>query len=305
MRRTTGLGREAPSLTFMLPVLCSLLLITCGSCQKQPGAAAQTASTPTPTTTASVTADEYWQNALEEVYKSPEEVLAQHQAELRKGIHYPKVLRGEPSRREVAITFDDGPHPQYTPQILAVLATYHAKATFFVIGKMVEANPQLVKEELAAGHSVGNHTFHHANLTKVPQRLVETEIQACGDVLKSAGVTNPCLFRPPGGDYNATVAQVIQSLGYTLVLWTDDPGDYASPGATVIEDRTLRMLSNGAIILLHDGVQETIQILPQLLEYLKGRGLKTVTIDEMIKYVPTAAPGPATSSQNGPKAGGK
>jgi peptidoglycan-N-acetylglucosamine deacetylase len=293
MESSRRLSRKARIRIVALVILCSALLLAYGGCQKQPGATAQTVSNPAATTTASGTSDEYWQNALEEVYKSPEEVLAQHQAELRKGICYPKVLRGEPGRREVAITFDDGPHPQYTPQLLAILAKYRAKATFFVIGKMVEPNPQLVKDELAAGHSVGNHTFHHVNLTKIPPRLVAAEIQACGDVLKSAGVPDPHLFRPPGGDYNGKVAQTIQDLGYTLVLWTDDPGDYASPGATVIEDRTLRKLSNGGIILLHDGVQETIQILPQLLEYLKARGLKTVTIDEMIKHVPAATPKPA------------
>jgi peptidoglycan/xylan/chitin deacetylase (PgdA/CDA1 family) len=289
MGSSPSLDRDAPGRIVTLLVLCSWLLVGSG-CRTQPNATAQPANQPTAASTTAVAPDEYWQNALEKVYKSPEEVLAQHQAELRKGTHYPKVLRGEPGRREVAITFDDGPHPQYTPQLLAILAKYQAKATFFVIGKMVEPNPQLVKDELAAGHSVGNHTFHHVNLTKIPPRLVATEIQACGDLLKSVGVPEPHLFRPPGGDYNGAVAQTIQDLGYTLVLWTDDPGDYASPGATVIEDRTLRMLSNGGIILLHDGVQETVQILPQLLEYLKSRGLKTVTIDEMIRHAPVATP---------------
>lgn len=274
--------------------VCVTLVLAFVGCQRQPGAADQPAPPVAQAAPDQGTTDEYWQNALLEVYKTPLELLGQHQSEQRRGFTFPKVLRGAPGRREVAITFDDGPHTKYTPQLLAVLRKYNAKATFLVVGQMAEAHPELVKAELADGHNVGNHTYHHVNLTKIPQRLVATEILACDQVLRDIGVPDPHLFRPPGGDYNKQVAQVIRDCGQTLVLWTDDPGDYASPGATVIENRTLRMISSGGIILLHDGVQETVDVLPQLLQYLKARGLRTVTVDEMIRSLPAAKPLPAT-----------
>ncbi|MGE5531199.1 MAG: polysaccharide deacetylase family protein [Bacteroidota bacterium] len=229
------------------------------------------------------TADEFWTAALQEVYKSPLELQAQHETEIAKGLHYRKLMHGDPASRQIAITFDDGPHPQYTPKLLSILDQYHAKATFFLVGEKAEAAPDLVKAEVAAGHSVGNHTYHHVNLTKIPERLVATEILACGNVLKSITGTDAHLFRPPGGDYNSLVAETANGLDYTIVLWTDDPGDYASPGKRVIEQRTLDNLSPGGIILIHDGVQQTVDILPQLLQSLKDRGFECVTIDEMMK----------------------
>lgn len=229
------------------------------------------------------TAGEFWAAAMQEAYKSPLELQAQHETELAEGLHYRKLMHGDPASRQIAITFDDGPHPQYTPALLSILDRYHAKATFFLVGEKAEAWPDLVKAEIAAGHSVGNHTYHHVNLTKIPERLVATEILACGNVIKSITGKDPHLFRPPGGDYSAVVAQAANSLDYTIVLWTDDPGDYASPGARVIEQRTLGSLRPGGIILIHDGVQQTVDILPQLLQSLKDRGFECVTIDEMMK----------------------
>jgi peptidoglycan-N-acetylglucosamine deacetylase len=227
--------------------------------------------------------DKYFQNAKIEVDRSVLELMAQDQAELERGLKFSKLLRGNPGKKQIAITFDDGPHPAYTPQLLDILKKYNAKATFFVVGEMAEKAPELVKAEIAAGHNVGNHTYHHVNLTKVPEEDVAVEIKACGDVLKSITGKAPHLFRPPGGDYNKKVATVSEAEGYIMVLWTDDLGDYASPGDKTIETRLLDRLSNGGIILIHDGIQQTIDVLPQILEYLKKKGYETVTIDEMMK----------------------
>lgn len=228
-------------------------------------------------------ADEYWQEALQEIYKSPLELTAQHEAEIAHGLHFRKLMNGDRTKRQIALTFDDGPHPQFTPSLLRILASYNAKATFFLVGEKAEQAPELVKQEVAAGHSIGNHTYHHVNLNKIPQRLVATEIRACGDVLKGITGQPPHLFRPPGGDYDRPVAETINGLGYTLVLWTDDPGDYASPGTKLIEARILNKLANGGIILIHDGVQQTVDVLPSLLQSLQRRGFEFVTVDEMLE----------------------
>jgi len=227
--------------------------------------------------------DPYWRSAKEIAYKSVPELIAQHNDELARSARHRKLMHGPMAVKHIALTFDDGPHPKYTPRILEILRRYNVKATFFVVGFMAEKYPTLVKAELGGGHSVGNHTYHHVNLSKIPEAYVATEIKACGEVLASIGGRAPHLFRPPGGDYNESVAQVIDTLGYELILWTDDPGDYASPGEDVIVQRTLDAISPGGIILIHDGVQQTVDVLPTLIKELKARGYEFVTIDEMIK----------------------
>jgi peptidoglycan/xylan/chitin deacetylase (PgdA/CDA1 family) len=223
------------------------------------------------------------------VDKSVADILTQHESELSRDIVYRKLLHGDTTKRQIAITFDDGPHPKFTPKLLAILKKYDAKATFFVVGKQAEKYPRLVRAEIAAGDNIGNHTYHHVNLTKIPSVQVATEIKACGDVVKGITGGYPHLFRPPGGDYDKDVAEVAGVLGYTMILWTDDPGDYASPGVKVIETRTMDRIGNGGIVLLHDGVQQTVDVLPQILRYLKNKGYEFVTIDEMMgrKHGPT------------------
>jgi peptidoglycan/xylan/chitin deacetylase (PgdA/CDA1 family) len=226
--------------------------------------------------------DWYWTNAEQMMLRKPIHLASLHQDD--PSDHSSRIAAGDPDRKEVALTFDDGPHPAYTARLLEILKQYHAKATFFVVGEQAERNPELIRAEIAAGDSVGNHTYDHVSLVKIPQAYVGTEIKACGEVLKQITGRAPHLFRPPGGAYNDSVTDVSQSLGYTMVLWTDDPGDYASPGDDVILSRLLGKINNGSIILLHDGVEQTISILPQLLQYLKDHGYQTVTVDEMLHH---------------------
>jgi len=267
---------------FKLFILIVFSLIVAGGCLKaDTRSGADTAKKAKPEDTAA-RLDKFWQKAKKEVDKSVVEILAQDQAELAKGIRHHKFLRGDPAKKEIALTFDDGPHPAYTPKILSVLKKYDVKATFFLVGEMAAQYPELVKAQFAAGHNIGNHTFHHVNLTKIPDEEVAVEIKACGEVLKNITGDAPHLFRPPGGDYDKEVAEVAEALGYTMVLWTDNPGDYESPGSKVIETRILDKISNGGIILIHDGVQQTVDRLPQILEYLMGKGYRFVTIDEMM-----------------------
>lgn len=193
------------------------------------------------------------------------------------------LARGPYSRREVALTFDDGPHPSYTPQLLALLRRYHAHATFFVVGQQARQYPNLVQQEIADGHSVGNHTYHHVNLIEAAQPERSAEIVACGDVLQSITGKRPHLFRPPGGRYNRQVLTLTHALGYTNVLWTDNSHDYLNPSPIELKDRVFSGVGNGEIILLHDGVKENLTILAALLEYLRATGRQCVTVDEMLK----------------------
>lgn len=230
-----------------------------------------------------VKVDPYWETAREEVYKTTEKVLAQHKGELERGIRYNKFVRGNPRRRWIALTFDDGPHPDYTLRLLKILKQANVKATFFVVGEMARDYPQGIKAEVAAGHVIGNHTYHHVDLTKIPAGMVATEIRACEDVVRSITGKRTTFFRPPGGDYDKHVIETAEALKYTTVLWTDDPADYDEPPGSVIRRRALGNISNGGVLLLHDGAEHTLQILPGLLDTLKRRGYRFVTIDEMMK----------------------
>jgi len=226
---------------------------------------------------------QYWARALQEVYKTPGELKAQDEREARKGTVYRKLIHGDRSVRAIALAFDDGPHPQYTPKLLAILQREQVQATFLVVGKMAEQYPDLIRQESAAGHLIGNHTYHHVNLTRIPLNLVETEWQACNEVIESILGLAMAYCRPPGGDYDADVITAAAKAGLTTVLWTDDPADYARPGDRLIERRVLDAISPGGIVLLHDGVQQTVDVLPQIIETLKQRGRQFQTIDEMAR----------------------
>lgn len=238
---------------------------------------------PQVTTKYPVNEDKYWQEAQKEVYRDVADLLTQHGSELARGVKYHKFFSGDPSVKQIAITFDDGPHPKYTQKILSILKKYDVKATFFVVGKLAEIHPDLIQAEIADGHNVGNHTYNHINLKKTPDINAAVEIKACGEVIESITGKAPHLFRPPGGDYNRQVAEAAEALGYTMVLWTDDPGDYASPGAALIKNRIFSKLSSGGIILIHDGIQQTVDDLPGIIKHLRKKGYQIVTIDEMMK----------------------
>jgi peptidoglycan/xylan/chitin deacetylase (PgdA/CDA1 family) len=183
----------------------------------------------------------------------------------------------------LALTFDDGPHLVYTDELLAVLAKTHTKATFFVIGKQVDKYPQLVRAEMLQGEEVGNHTYDHVNLTQIPPELIGFELDECDRAIKRACGATARFFRPPGGDYDLDVIREATRRSYITTLWTDDPGDYAKPGADVVLQRTLDRLENGAIILLHDGIPETVDILPALITEARKRGYEFVTLSELAK----------------------
>ena len=226
--------------------------------------------------------DPNWIKAKETVYKSVMEILAQHQAELDQNIRYHKLMHGDREKKYIALTFDDGPHPQYTSRLLALLKQNHVKATFFVVGEMVERYPQLLKQIAAGGHTIGNHTFHHLNLTKISKADAALEIQACNEAVKRVTGRTPYLFRPPGGDYNHQIAEISEAEKMTMVLWSDDPGDFAKPGSKVIATRLLTKVRGGAIILLHDGIQQTLDLLPFVIDTLRSEGYQFVTVDQLI-----------------------
>jgi len=193
---------------------------------------------------------------------------------------------GRPARveRAVALTFDDGPSPQYTPRILATLRRLHVRATFFAIGYLADEYPDLVRTELRAGMTVGNHSYNHPQVPpfdQLPQRLLNDEIELGAQSLRRAG-DRPMLFRPPGGSFSPAVVRAAKKLGERIVLWSVDPKDW-QPGATArqIARNVLAAVRPGSIVELHDGGgnrSATVAALPAIVKGIRRRHLKLVAL---------------------------
>ena len=192
------------------------------------------------------------------------------------------LFHGNPQFHVAALTFDDAPHPLFEPLLLDTLKRAGVKATFFCIGRNAKAYPYFVKDMIRAGHEIGNHTFHHVRLPKLSDAEVKDELEQANTTL--SGITGQPVryFRPPGGDYSRATLRIASSLGLTTTFWTDDPADFDNPGDAVIESRLVSKLRRGGIVLLHDNVLETIQILPIFLKVAQARGLKLISVGGMV-----------------------
>jgi peptidoglycan/xylan/chitin deacetylase (PgdA/CDA1 family)/sulfur carrier protein ThiS len=199
-------------------------------------------------------------------------------------------VRLDPSRgpaavaRAVALTFDDGPSPQYTRRILATLRRLHVRATFFCIGYLADEYPALVRDELRAGMTVGNHSYNHPEVPpfdQLPPRLIDDEILLGAQSLRRAGA-DPMLFRPPGGNFSPQVVRAAERHGERIVLWSVDPRDW-QPGTTAreITSAVLAAVRPGSIIELHDGGGDrtaTIAALPAIVKSIRHHHLRLVAL---------------------------
>lgn len=188
------------------------------------------------------------------------------------------IYRGNTHGREVALSYDDAPHPMYFPLVLDALRRNHAHATFFLIGRNVEAYPYFVRDLVEQGHEVGNHTFHHIRLPKLSDAQIISELKSTNDLITKITGKPVRYFRPPGGEYNTRVTRLAQGLGLTTVFWTDDPGDFQNPGVPTEEARYARHLRAGGIILLHDNAPDSLMALPNLLNVAHKRGFTLNTV---------------------------
>lgn len=184
----------------------------------------------------------------------------------------------------IALTFDDGPHPKYTEEILDILAEYNVKATFFVIGENVAAYPELVEREMAEGHEIGNHTQTHPIGSSSEEKL-EKEVLLCESAIDEVLDRRPYLFRPPGGVLNETIMGIARRHHYDVVLWSIDTRDWAHTPSDKIVSGVMKNIDGGDIILMHDFISkdsptpEALRILiPKLLE----EGYQFVTVSELL-----------------------
>ncbi|MGI9114355.1 MAG: hypothetical protein DLM52_00450 [Chthoniobacterales bacterium] len=200
--------------------------------------------------------------------------------------------QGEAGPHDVALTFDDGPDPVWTPKILEILKAARVKAAFFVVGVNAERYPSLVRRILEEGHEIGNHTYYHPNLALCWPEHVRLELNATQLLIQSLTGRATTLFRPPyAADTQPSALadlvplEIAQELNYLCVLENIDPQDWARPGADVIVQRIKQQRHDGSIILLHDAGgdrAQTVEALPRILEYLKARGDSIVPLSQLL-----------------------
>jgi peptidoglycan/xylan/chitin deacetylase (PgdA/CDA1 family) len=182
-------------------------------------------------------------------------------------------------RREISLTFDDGPDPEVTPRVLELLDRYQAKASFFCIGEKAAAQPELVKEIARRGHSVENHSYHHHRAFALfgISRL-RREVDAAQTTLASITGRPPVFFRAPAGFRNPLLDPVLASRGLRYVSWTRRGFDAVSADPRRILRRLTRELAAGNVLLMHDNAPVVLAVLPALLEQLSTRDLKAVSL---------------------------
>lgn len=186
----------------------------------------------------------------------------------------------------VALTFDDGPHPKYTKEVLDLLNKYDAKATFFVVGEHAEKNADIIFRMHEDGHELANHTYTHPFNGKVPQLM--KEIKQTNDVIFSITGYAPVLFRPVEGQYTDALIDAVTKEGFKVVMWSwhQDTLDWKNPGVKKIVNNVLKGTRQGDVILFHDGGgnrQQTVQALAEILPQLQKEGYEFVTISELLK----------------------
>jgi peptidoglycan/xylan/chitin deacetylase (PgdA/CDA1 family) len=211
-----------------------------------------------------------------------------HKQQNREGVVY---WHGDSTQHKIALTFDDGPQDVYTPQILDILKKYHVKATFFLIGKNVEAFPEVAKRIAQEGHCIGNHTYSHPDLILKNKEQIRLELQKTEEAIYNATGVRPYLFRPPYGADNHWVSLEVENLGYVIIQWSvSGLNGRKDSRFDKLAQKVITNTKNGSIILLHDGNRlsnkidrsQIIKALPIIIETLQRQGYQFVTIPELL-----------------------
>ncbi len=188
--------------------------------------------------------------------------------------------------RQVALTFDDGPSFKYTMKVLDILKSEKVKATFFIVGQRAEQNPEILKMISDNGNELANHTYYHTRLSTISDEKMMDEIRATSSIIYKITGEHVAYFRPPFGVFNYRQRKLIEKAGYSVVLWSVHADDFYHLGwgmrtSRSIEKRVLRLVTGGDIILAHDDSDQIVKALPVIIEALKQRGYRFVTISQL------------------------
>ncbi|NKX46463.1 polysaccharide deacetylase family protein [Roseicyclus persicicus] len=195
------------------------------------------------------------------------------------------VTRVRTARPVLALTFDDGPHPTLTPELLDMLAARDIRATFFVIGNRVARQPELTRRIADEGHEIGNHTWSHPSLFGLSDAALLSQLDRTSVAIDDAVGRPPVTMRPPYGNlYPRQRALIHAERNLPTVLWSVDPEDWRRPGSAAVASRILGASHPGALILAHDIIAATVRAMPATLDGLIARGYQFVTVSELIGW---------------------
>ncbi|MCW6049758.1 polysaccharide deacetylase family protein [Lyngbya sp. CCAP 1446/10] len=186
--------------------------------------------------------------------------------------------------KAIALTFDDGPWPTTTTQILDILKKNNIKATFFWVGRYLQTYPELGKQVAAAGHAIGNHTWNHQYI-KYNEDGAAREIDRTSSLIEKVTGVKTLMFRPPGGILNNGLAAYAQKKNYAVIMWSADSLDWRTATQSLM-DNVMRQANSGGIVLMHDGGgnrARTVQALPDIIARLRKEGYKFVTVPELLQ----------------------
>lgn len=189
---------------------------------------------------------------------------------------------GNIKKKQIAITFDDGP-TLATHENLEILKKFNAKATFFIVGRMAEKNPDVLKEIASGGHQIAIHSQNHPDYTKLSYKDIVRETFQCYSAIKSLGVTPSIYFRPPGGNHDGGVAQLSKDYGFKIALWTKNTTHLQESTPELLSQFCIDSVKPGNIYLMHNNEAAVTESLPTFLKYLREKGYECVTLDEIIK----------------------
>lgn len=197
------------------------------------------------------------------------------------------IYRSNPDAKGmIALTFDDGPHPRYTRQILDILKKEGIKATFFVIGENIGYYDEgIVSDIINDGHELGNHTFNHEHTKDMNEENFYRDVKMCHELVKEKYGYEMKIFRPPEGYVDQKVEKIAAEMGYSIIIWSIDTKDWEHVGADLIVGNIEKNADDGDIILMHDYVSKpntTIDALEKIIKNLKNQGYKFVTVSELI-----------------------
>ena len=183
----------------------------------------------------------------------------------------------------IAMTFDDGPNPETTPQLLQMLRERNIKATFFVLGNMVAKHPEVLKMIADEGHEIGSHSWSHPQLTRISQAAVDKELGNTSEAIFQVTGKKPIYLRPPYGSMKPTLRTYIEDkYGLTIVNWAVDPNDWKNRNSQAVYDAIMAQVKPGAIVLAHDIYPTTVAAMPRVLDDLIAKGYKFGTISDLV-----------------------
>ncbi|RAJ02606.1 peptidoglycan/xylan/chitin deacetylase (PgdA/CDA1 family) [Chitinophaga skermanii] len=202
---------------------------------------------------------------------------------IKAGFFIKSHCKGHPNRKEVALSFDDGPLEDFTPEVLKILREHDVQAAFFCIGNRIEGREDILKSMHADGHIIGNHSFHHGPYIDLySSKRILQELQDTDNAIHKVIGEKPRMFRPPYGVTNPNMRNAIVNGGYASIGWSVRSYDTVAKDADKLLEKVTKHVKNGDVFLFHDTCAVTVQLLPYLIQRLRNQGFTIVRLDEIL-----------------------